>query len=65
MTNKPLARHPASGHEETYDEWFVRQVKESLAEADDPATVWVSHEEVMRDVELRREEILTLLKKNS
>lgn len=63
MANKPVARDAASGHEETYDEWFVRQMKESLAEADDPDTVWVPHEEVMRDWEEQRKEILTMIAK--
>jgi hypothetical protein len=65
MANKPASAEPAPDGGETYDEWFVRQVKQSIAEADDPNTVWVPHEEVMRDVALRREEILAQLKKNT
>jgi uncharacterized protein YfaT (DUF1175 family) len=38
---------------ESYDEWFVRQVKEGLREADDPNTVWVSNEEVFRKIDER------------
>jgi DNA-damage-inducible protein J len=41
---------------ETYDEWFVRQVKEGLKEADDPNTVWLSNEEVFAAIEERRKE---------
>lgn len=65
MANKPTAVGAESGHEETYDEWFIRQVNEALAEADDPSTEWIPHEEVMRDVVLRREELLARLKKNA
>jgi len=39
-----------------YDKWFREQVEEGLREADDPNTVWVSHEQVMKDLdELRHE----------
>jgi broad specificity phosphatase PhoE len=64
MANKPMAADAAPDPEETYDEWFIRQVKQALVEADDPNTVWVPHEEVMRDVEARRQEFLTRLAKN-
>jgi len=32
-----------------YDAWFRAEVAEGLREADDPNTVWVSNEEVMRE----------------
>jgi hypothetical protein len=51
-------------HEETYDEWFIRQVEEALIEADDPNAVWVSHEEVMAEAAARREELMALIKTN-
>ena len=38
---------------ETCDEWFVRQVEIGLREADDPNTVWVSNEQVFRQVDER------------
>lgn len=63
MANKPMAADAASNREETYDEWFVRQVKESLAEAGDPDTVWIPHDEVMRDWEEQRKEILATIGK--
>ena len=49
-------------HEESYDEWFIRQVEEALVKADDPNTVWVSHEEVERRWIIRRQEILDSIK---
>ncbi len=39
---------------ETYDEWFVRKVQEGIREADDPATVWISNEDVFRSLDERR-----------
>jgi len=62
MANKPIAVDMPSDHEETYDEWFRRQVREALIEADDPNTVWVPHEEVMKDWEKQREELLAMIK---
>ena len=38
---------------ETYDQWFERQVKIGLREADDPNTVMVSNEEVFRRIDER------------
>ncbi len=39
-----------------YDTWFREQVEIGVREADDPNTVWVSHEQVMQDLdELRHE----------
>ena len=64
MANKPTAVEAEAEQEETDDAWFRRQVEQALAEADDPNTVWVSHEEVMRDVVVRRDEFLARLKKN-
>lgn len=32
-----------------HDRWFREQVEIGLKEADDPATVWVGHEEVQRE----------------
>ena len=63
MANKQIAADAAPDHEETYDEWFRRQVKEVLVEADDPNTVWVPHEEVMRDWEEQRADILAMTEK--
>lgn len=52
--------------EETYDEWFVRMVETGLAEANRPDAVWYTHEEVMRDWEEQRQEILAMIaNKNS
>jgi uncharacterized protein YfaT (DUF1175 family) len=39
---------------ETYDEWFVRQVEEGLRETYDPATVWISNEDIFRELDERR-----------
>jgi uncharacterized protein YfaT (DUF1175 family) len=50
---KPISGMYQPNDAETYDEWFVRQVEEGLREADDPATVWVSNEDVFRKVDER------------
>jgi len=39
-----------------YDAWFKKQVELGLHEADDPNTLMITHEEVMRNLtELRKE----------
>lgn len=38
----------------SYDDWFRAEVEEALREADDPNTVWIPHEEVMRRTAERR-----------
>jgi antitoxin component of RelBE/YafQ-DinJ toxin-antitoxin module len=38
----------------SYDAWFRAEVEEALREADDPNTVWIPHEEVMRRSAERR-----------
>jgi hypothetical protein len=63
MANKPIAVEAESDHEETYDEWFRRQVQKALDEADRPDAVWYSHEEVMRDWEQQHADILATIKK--
>ena len=65
MANTPVSAIPPADHGETYDEWFLRQVDEALAEADSPDAVWVSHEEILRDVERRRKEFLKRIGKNA
>ncbi len=44
--------HEAAAH----DKWFRAQVEQALAEADDPATVWLSNEEVKAHSAARRAE---------
>lgn len=39
----------------THDQWFRAQVREAIAEADDPNTEWVSHDEARRDMQRQRE----------
>lgn len=41
-----------------YDEWFREEVAQALVEADDPATQWVSHDEVKLDWAKQRAELL-------
>ena len=68
MANTPKPADTASEseeREESYDEWFLRQVDEGLAEADSPDAVWIPHEEILQDVARRREEFLKQLKKNA
>ena len=40
-----------------HDSWFREQVQQAVAEADDPATKWASHDEVLDDMERQRESI--------
>lgn len=44
--------HEAAAH----DKWFRAQIEQSLQEADDPATVWLSNEEVKAHSAARRAE---------
>ena len=44
--------HEAAAH----DKWFRAQVEQALTEADDPATVWLSNEEVKTHSAARRAE---------
>ena len=44
--------HEAAAH----DQWFREEVRKGLAEADDPATKWLSNEEVKRQSTERRAE---------
>jgi hypothetical protein len=61
MVNTPKAAETETDHEETYDEWFLRQVEKGLAEANRPDAVWVPHEEVLRDWEEQRKELLAMM----
>jgi hypothetical protein len=51
---KPISGVYEPNDVETYDEWFVRQVQEGLREAGDPTTVWISNEDVFRELDERR-----------
>ncbi|MCO5120394.1 MAG: hypothetical protein M9951_12270 [Burkholderiaceae bacterium] len=53
--------HEAAAH----DRWFREQVEESIREADDPATEWVSHELVKEDMARQRAELLARIKNGS
>jgi hypothetical protein len=44
--------HEAAAH----DKWFRTQIEQALQEADDPATVWLSNEEVKMQSAKRRAE---------
>jgi predicted transcriptional regulator len=37
-----------------HDQWFRAEVEEGLREADDPNTVWISHEEMVEKWEAQR-----------
>lgn len=65
MTKIAPISGPKPVHEETYDEWFGRQVEEALVEADSPDAVWISHEEVMAESAARRAELMELIKKQN
>lgn len=45
--------HEAAEH----DKWFREQVQEGLRQADDPNTVWIPHEEVVKAMHRQREEL--------
>ena len=45
-----------------YDEWFREQVTQALAEADDPATQWVSNEDAKKHFATKREELRQRIK---
>lgn len=53
-------KEPPADAEETYDAWFCRKVQEAIDIADSPDAVWIPHEEVERDWEAQRAEILSL-----
>jgi len=40
-----------------HDKWFREQVEEGIRQANDPNTVWVSQEEVVKDMHRQREAI--------
>jgi len=46
-----------------HDKWFREQVALALQEADDPATVWISHDEAKADMQRQREGLLARLGK--
>jgi hypothetical protein len=37
-----------------YEAWFRAEITQALVEADDPATIWIDHEEVVRQSRARR-----------
>lgn len=53
--------HQAAAH----DKWFRAQVEQALQEADDPATIWLSNEEVKAHSAARRAEWLKRAKQVS
>lgn len=40
-----------------HDAWFREEVRQGLAEANDPALAWVPHEAVKEDMQRQREEL--------
>jgi hypothetical protein len=44
-----------------YDAWFREEIQKAIEEADDPNTVWVSHEEVKADWQRQRAELGKLI----
>jgi len=61
---KPLRKRPDSAARmkrtfdaADHDKWFREQVEEGIRQANDPNTVWVSHEEVVQDIHRQREAI--------
>lgn len=61
---KPTAARPDSSQRlkrahdaAAYDKWFREQVEDGIKEADDPATVWVSHAAAKKDMAKQRKEL--------
>lgn len=44
---------PEPGEDPEHDAWLTAELEQALREADDPNTVWIDHEDVKRDTELR------------
>ena len=65
MANKPSIATSASDHEETYDEWFIRQVDEAIVAAEKPDAVWYTHEEIGTRGEARRAAIKARMQKET
>ena len=59
MADDPTILYPGNPilqDEAKYDAWFREQVEIGMREADDPNTVMIPHEDVVRDLqELRKE----------
>ena len=53
-----ISAYQAKGRDAEYDNWFRQQVEQALAEADDPATVWISHEDAKGSWAEKRAELL-------
>ena len=50
LLNRNFDSQNASGHPPTaaeHDAWFRAQVEAAIVEADDPATQWLSHDDVV------------------
>jgi predicted transcriptional regulator len=50
---------------EEHDAWFREQVEQAIREADDPNTVWIPHEEVVRGLEERQRELIKRIEDES
>ena len=44
-------RHPTDQERADYDAWLDAELEQRLREADDPATKWIPHEQVMDEME--------------
>ena len=42
----------------THDDWFEQKIKEAIRESDDPNTVWISQDEIIKSSKKRRAELL-------
>ena len=62
MLNKTIASYMDNGPEETYDQWFKRQVQEMIEVASRPDAVQLSQTGLMAEVEARRLELISKLK---
>jgi hypothetical protein len=62
---EPAESEAASDAALAYDAWFRSEVEAGIREADDPNAVWVSNEEVNREMSLRRAEWLRRAKEKA
>ncbi|WNV04073.1 hypothetical protein RP726_16865 [Candidatus Methylospira mobilis] len=48
-----------------YDKWFREQVELAIKEADAPDAVWISHEEVEKDMAIQLASLLARIENHS
>ncbi|QFY42861.1 hypothetical protein F6R98_09750 [Candidatus Methylospira mobilis] len=63
---KYASEHMKKAHEAAeYDKWFREQVELAIKEADAPDAVWISHEEVKKDMAIQLASLLARIESHS